>query len=551
MRFAVEFRDQDLRDVRDHGVARLGHVADFDPRCAVASDLFGRSGNQRVRNAQAGRRGCISPQSESYPAGINHHRARLTAAEGTSLMNHYDVVVIGCGTGGYNTALRASQLGFDVACVERAPEIGGAGIRNGCLPSRLLLHASALYDTANHAKKAARGIDCAPVLDLARMMAHKAAMVEMMRGKAHRLLRAQRVRLIAGHARLAGSGTVVVSGADGGQRTLTATAVVIATGSEPVPLPIVAFDHTCILDSTDALSLDRIPRHLAIVGAGAIGVELGSVWCRLGSRVTLIERSHRICQWLDPEIATALQYALERQGIRIRLSTDVVDLDRKPDSVSIRLRAVRTNRVATLDADVALVAIGRRPALAGLDLSSVGLHAEAEATLPPRGPVKGTRGLWMVGDAAGGPMVMSKAEEEGIACAEQIAGLPGFVNYSSIPYVLYTRPEVAMIGKREDELRLAGLPYKVGRYPLAASANAIIRGRAEGFVKLLVDSRTNLIAGAHLIGGGAAELVSQVAIAMEASMLCEDFARICHPYPAWSEALRQAAMAAGGWMMHA
>lgn len=466
-------------------------------------------------------------------------------------MNHYDIVVIGCGAGGYNTAIRAGQLGFTVACVEREADVGGAGIRTGCLPSRLLLHASGLFDVASRKKDAPLGIDCVPTLDLARMMAHKTATVETMSGKAVRLLHAQRVALVRGTARLAGPGTVVVACADGTQRTLQASAIVIATGSEPIPLAAAPFDHARILDSADALSLHRIPRHLAIVGGGAAGVELASIWRRLGSRVTLVERRDRLCPWLDGEVSAALQRALRRQGIGIRLSTEAIGIDTRTDGVGVQLHDPRSHEVTTLDADLALVAIGRRPATAGLNLASVGVQADSHGALPQRGLLPDARRIWTVGDAATGPMLMSKAEEEAIACAEQIAGLPGFVNYAAIPNVLYTSPEVAMIGKTEDELRLAGVPYRVGRCPLAANANAMIRRSSEGFVKLLVDSRTNLIAGAHLFGTGAADLISQVAIAMEASMICEDFARICHPYPAWSEALRQAAMAAGGWMMHA
>lgn len=465
-------------------------------------------------------------------------------------MNRHDVVVIGCGPGGYNTAIRAAQLGFDVACVERAPQIGGAGIQTGCVPSRLLLDASEHYDITRKARNAARGIDCMTTLHLTRLMDHKAAMIGKMTDATRRLLRAHRVRLIAGHARLAGAGTVIVSRPDGTQQTLAASDIVIATGSEPVPLAAAAFDHVNIVDSADALSLGRIPRRLAIIGAGAVGVELGSIWRRLGSQVTLIERRERICHPFDADIAAALQRMLKRQGIAIRLSADVVGLDTHRDGVSIQLRTATGRGITTLDADTVLVAIGRRSACSGLNLSSVGLKRDAEGALPQCGRVTGTQGLWVVGDAAAGPMVMSKAEEEAIACAEQIAGLPGFVNYSLIPQVLYTSPEVAMAGKTEDELRTAGIPYTVGRYPLAASANAIIRSMPDGFVKLLVDADTHFIVGAHVIGAGAADLISQVVVAMEASMICEDFARICHPYPAWSEGLRQAAMAAGGWMMH-
>lgn len=479
------------------------------------------------------------------------HSSSLMGVQGAKLMNYYDVIVIGCGAGGYNTAIRAGQLGFAVACVERASNVGGAGIRTDCIPSRLLLYTSEIYDLASKGKNAAFGINCAPTLNLAQMMAYKAATVEKMSKSVHKLLRRQGVTLIYGNAVLAAAGQVVVKKVGGVQQTLSANAIVIATGSEPVPLPFVAFDHTRILDSADALSLDWVPRHLAIIGAGAVGVELGSIWRRLGSRVTLIERRDRICHWLDRDVTATLERSLKRQGIDIRLSTDVIGVDKHSDSVSIRLRTAESNEITTLDAEMTLVAIGRRPSTAGLNLASVGMQAGPDGALPQQGPATKDPGIWVVGDAATGPMLMSKAEEEAIACAERIAGLPGFVNYSSIPYVLYTSPEVAMIGKTEDELRGIGAAYRVGYHPLVANARAAINGTAEGFVKLVIDAHTNLIAGAHLIGPGATDLISQVAIAMEASMICEDFARICHPYPVWSEALRQAAMAAGGWTMHA
>ncbi|WP_438391247.1 dihydrolipoyl dehydrogenase [Caballeronia sp. DA-9] len=466
-------------------------------------------------------------------------------------MNHYDVIVIGCGAGGYNTAIRAAQLGFSVACIERASNVGGTGIRTGCIPSRLLLHTSEIYDLASKGKNAALGVDCAPALNLMQMMAYKTAAVEQMSKSIHKLLRKHGVTLIYGNALLAAAGQVIVRKADGSQQTLSGTSVVIATGSEPVPLPFASFDHTRILHSADALSLDRVPRHLAIIGAGAVGVELGSIWRRLGSRITLIERHDRICHWLDSDVTATLERSLKRQGIDIRLSSNAIGIDKHSNSVSIQHGTAESTEITTLDADMALVAIGRRPLTTGLNLANLGIQADTEGALPQQGPMTNGLGIWVVGDAATGPMLMSKAEEEAIACAERIAGLPGFVNYSSIPYVLYTSPEVAAIGKTEDELREAGAAYRVGYCSLAASARAAICGASEGFVKLLVDSGTNLIAGAHLVGPGAADLISQVTIAMEASMICEDFARICHPYPVLSEALRQAAMAAGGWMMHA
>ncbi|WP_109482063.1 dihydrolipoyl dehydrogenase [Paraburkholderia sp. C35] len=465
-------------------------------------------------------------------------------------MDHFDVVVIGCGAGGYNAAIRASQLGLSVACVERASCVGGMGIRTGCIPSRVLLRSSDLYDRIRKGNYNALGIQCATTLDLAQMMAHKNAIVETMSKRVHTLLRKHDITLLHGHAALATHGRVEIRHTKGARRILRGTSIVIATGSEPIPLPFAAFDHVQILDSADALSLDRVPAHLAIIGAGAVGVELGSIWRRLGSRVTLIEQHDRICNWYDRDVTAALERSLKRQGIAIRLRSEVVAIDRHAGGVSIQLRTATSRAITTVDAEAVLVAIGRRPSTNSLDLAGSGLQADSQGALLQRASTGKGPAIWAVGDAATGPMLMSKAEDEAIACAERIAGLPGFVDYSLIPQVLYTTPEVAMIGKTEDEFVRAGLPCKVGFHPLAPNARAAMDGIAEGFVKLVVDARTNRIAGAHLIGPGAADLISQVAIAMEASMLCDDFAHICHPFPAWSEALRQAAMAAGGWATH-
>ena len=467
------------------------------------------------------------------------------------MTDHYDVIIIGCGTGGYNTAIRAAQLGLTVACIERTPNLGGTGVHTGCIPSRVLLHASEMYDTARKGRGAALGVESVATLNLARMMAYKTAMIDGMSRSAHALLRRQRVTFIQGNAHLSGPGKVVVKKVAGREQTLSGANIVIATGSEPLPFPAAGFDHPRILDSADALSLDRVPKHLAIVGAGAVGVELGSIWRRLGARVTLIERRDRICPWLDRDVAAALQRALRRQGIGIRLSAEVVGLDVRRDGVRIQLHTSERTGSNTIEAELVLVAIGRRPATSGLNLESVGLQVSENGALPRRGPTMSAPGIWSVGDATTGPMLVSKAEEEAIACAEQIAGLPGFVDYSAIPNVLHTSPEVAMIGRTECELQDAGIEYRVGYFPLTENARAIISGKAEGFVKLLVDAHANLILGAHLIGPGSTDLISEVAVAMESSMICEDIARTCHPYPTWAEALRQAAMAAGGWMMHA
>lgn len=466
-------------------------------------------------------------------------------------MTRYDVIVIGGGPGGYNTAIRAAQLGLRVACVERAARIGGSGVNSGCMPSRILLHASELYAAARAGDHAALGIEGAVTLNLARMMAYKAAVVDATSRSVEALLHKHQVALVTGHARLAGPGKVRISGVDGSASILAGDHIVLATGSEAVPFPSAGFDHVRILDFADALSLDRVPRHLAIIGGGATGIEIGSIWQRLGARVTVIERSARICPWLDDEVTDLLDRALRLQGLDLRPATEVVAIDRQTDGVRLHLRTADGRALAPLDAELALVAIGRRPVLAGLALANAGLQTDPLGLLPREGPRTRVPGIWLVGDITGGQMLAHKAEEEAIACAEQIAGLPGFVDYSALPSALFTVPEVAMIGQTERELQAAGIDYRVGRAPFDANPRARIHRHTAGFVKLLVDGRTNLVAGAHLIGPGAAELVSEVAVAMEASTICEDLARISYAHPTLSEALRQAAMAAGGWGMQA
>lgn len=330
---------------------------------------------------------------------------------------------------------------------------------------------------------------------------------------------------------------------------LATTHVVIAAGSEPLPFPAAEFDHSRILDFADALRLDRVPDRLAIIGAGATGIEIGSIWLRLGSRVTVIERCARICPWLDTEVALTLERSLHSQGMGLQLSTEATAIATGEDGVRLQLQATGGGTQRQLEADRVLVAIGRRPALGNLDLQSVGLQLDGNGRLPRDGVATRAAGVWLVGDVTGGQMLAHKAEEEAIACAEQIAGLPGFVDYSAQPSALFTTPEVAMIGSTEAELQAAGIGYTIGRAPFHANPRARIHQQTTGFLKLLVDDRTHLIAGAHVVGPGAAELISEVAIAMEVSMICEDLAHTSYAHPTFSEALRQAAMAAGGWRM--
>jgi dihydrolipoamide dehydrogenase len=464
-------------------------------------------------------------------------------------MDRYDLIVIGGGPGGYNTAVRASQLGLKVACVDRSPKIGGSGVNTGCLPSRILLQTSEIYAAARAGDYAAMGVEGMASLRLDRMMSYKTAIVDAMSDSVHAHLIRHAITLLRGHARLAGGRRVNVGRPDGTQSILAADHIVIATGSDPVAFPSADFDHSHILDFADALSLDRVPGHLAVIGAGATGIEIASIWQRLGARVTVVERCERICPWLDEEVALTLERALQRQGMQMELSTEAVGIERRGAGVRLRLQAPHGGSARTVDAEMVLVAIGCRPALTGLDLPNVGLQIGADGRLASDRLATQAAGIWLVGDVTGGQMLAHRAEEEAIACAEQIAGLPGFVDYSAMPSALFTNPEVAMIGRTEAELRAAGIAYKVGRAPFHANPRAQIRQQTDGFLKLLVDERTHLITGAHLIGPGAAELISEVAVAMEASMISEDLARISYAHPTLSEALRQAAMAAGGWRM--
>ncbi len=465
--------------------------------------------------------------------------------------SRYDIIVIGCGVGGYNTALRGIQLGLSVACIEQAPLPGGTGVHTGCIPSRVLLHASELYHQVKAGKGAQFGIDGTASLDLNRMMDRKQQIVGRMANDVKALLRRHGITTIFGKARLAGPGRVVVRDAAGIDQILTGSHVVVATGSESVPFPGLEFDGDRVLDSAAALRLDRVPGHLVVIGAGAAGVEIGSIWMRLGASVTLIERQDRICPWLDRGVSMALAGELRRQGMRLLLGAEATCIEMRPGGVSIGLSSLESRGIRSVEAERVLVAIGRRPTTGDLNLESAGIETNTLGEFPRRGFGPIVPGVWVVGDAAsGGPMLVSKAEAEAIACAEQIAGLPGFVDYASIPMVLESAPECAMIGLGEESLQAAGSDYRVGLFAMSGSVRARTHGVGEGFVKILVDARTQLIVGAQILGVGAAAMISEVAIAMDASTICEDFARACRPHPFWSECLRQAARAAGGWMTH-
>jgi dihydrolipoamide dehydrogenase len=465
-------------------------------------------------------------------------------------MAGYDVVIIGGGPGGYNAAIRAGQLGLKVACVDKGATLGGTCLNVGCMPSKALLHASELYEMA--AKDfAGLGIDVTPKLNLPTMMSQKQASVDQLTKGIEFLFKKNKVDWVKGAGRIAGAGKVEVTAADGAVTTLEAKAIVIATGSEPAPLAGVAVDQKRIVDSTGALSLPEVPKTLIVIGAGIIGLELGSVWRRLGAQVTVVEFLPRICPGMDEETAKTFQRSLTKQGIVFKLASKVTGAKASAKSVSLTVEPVAGGAAETLSADYVLLAIGRRPYTEGLGLESVGVTPDARGFIATNHFATTAPGVYAIGDATPGPMLAHKAEDEAVACIEIIAGKAGHVNYQVIPSVVYTHPEVAWVGKTEEELKAEGLAYKAGKFPFTANSRAKINHEAEGFVKVLADAKTDRILGAHLIGPDVGEMIGEYCVAMEFAAASEDVARTCHPHPTRSEALRQAAMAVEGWAMQA
>ncbi|MDN6860029.1 dihydrolipoyl dehydrogenase [Pseudomonas sp. CAN2814] len=466
-------------------------------------------------------------------------------------MSAYDVIVIGGGPGGYNAAIRAGQLGLKVACVEGRETLGGTCLNVGCMPSKALLHASELYEAAAGGEFANLGIQVKPKLDLAQMMKQKAESVTALTKGVEFLFRKNKVDWVKGWGRIDGPGKVEVSAADGSKSTLTAKDIIIATGSEPSPLPGVEVDNKRILDSTGALSIPEVPKHLVVIGAGVIGLELGSVWRRLGAEVTVIEYLDRICPGMDLETAKTFQRALTKQGMSFKLGSKVTQAKLSGKQVTLSVEPAAGGAAETIEADYVLLAIGRRPYTQGLGLESVGLATDKRGMLENHEHRSSVPGIWVIGDVTSGPMLAHKAEDEAISCVELIAGKAGEVNYDVIPSVIYTHPEVATVGRTEEQLKAEGRAYKVGKFPFSANSRAKINHETEGFVKVLADERSDEILGVHMIGPNVGDMIAEYCVAMEFRGAAEDIARTCHPHPTRSEALRQAAMNVDGWAMQA
>ncbi|MCA3350118.1 MAG: dihydrolipoyl dehydrogenase [Roseomonas sp.] len=458
----------------------------------------------------------------------------------------FDVIVIGAGPGGYVCAIRAAQLGMKVACVEKRETLGGTCLNVGCIPSKALLQSSEHYEEAQH-KLADHGVTVGSVkLDLARMLARKGEVVGANVKGVEFLFRKNKVTWLKGEGSITAPGTVSVAGKD-----YTVKHIVIASGSESIPLPGVEVDEKQIVTSTGGLELTSVPKHLVVIGGGYIGLELGSVWRRLGAEVTVVEFLDRLVPSMDLEVGKAFERILAKQGIKTKLKTKVMGATKSKKGVVLKLEPAAGGAAEELTADVVLVAIGRRPYVAGLGLDKVGVALDERGRIKVDGHyATNVPGIYAIGDVITGPMLAHKAEEEGVALAEMLAGQKPHVNYGAIPGVVYTWPEVASVGETEDQLKARGVAYKVGKFPFTANGRARAMGDMDGFVKILADKATDKVLGAHIIGPDAGTLIAELALAMEFGASAEDVARTCHAHPSLNEAVKEAALAVDGRALH-
>ncbi len=458
----------------------------------------------------------------------------------------YDLIVIGTGPGGYVCAIRAAQLGMKVAVVEKRATHGGTCLNIGCIPSKALLHASELYHESKHAF-ARMGIVADSKIDFPQLMKFKQEAIDGNTKGIEFLFKKNKIEPIRGTAKILGTGKVEVDG-----KVLETKNIVIATGSDSAKLPGVEVDEAQIVSSTGALALAKVPAHLAVIGAGVIGLELGSVYARLGAKVTGIEYLDRILPGMDGEVAKQFQRLLEKQGFAFKLGQKVTGAEKTKTGVSLSVEPAAGGAREKIDADIVLLAIGRVAYTDGLGAREAGI------ALDPRGRIEvnthfatSVQGIYAIGDVIRGPMLAHKAEDEGIAVAELLAGQAGHVNYDVIPGVVYTSPEVASVGKTEEELKAAKIDYKVGKFPFLANGRAKANQTTDGFVKLLADARTDKVLGCHIVGAQAGELIHEVAVLMELGGSAEDLARTCHAHPTLAEAVKEAALAVANRAIHA
>ncbi len=464
-------------------------------------------------------------------------------------MSH-DLIVIGSGPGGYVCAIRAAQLGMRVAVVEKRATLGGTCLNIGCIPSKALLYASEMFEEAAHGLAPLGVVVDTPKLDLGAMMKHKDDTVAANVNGVAYLFKKNKIDWIVGEGRIAAPGKVIVTGADGKETPLDAKAIVIATGSDVARLPGVEIDEKRIISSTGALALAKPPKKLIVVGAGVIGLEIGSVWRRLGSEVVVVEFLDRILPGMDGEVAKQVQRMLEKQGFKFHLGHKVASVEKTAAGAKASIEPSAGGAPIALEADIVLVAIGRRPYTQGLGLEALGVATERGQVVIDKHFATSVAGVYAIGDVVRGPMLAHKAEDEGVALAEILAGQAGHVNYDVIPGVVYTSPEIASVGKTEEELKAAGTAYAIGKFPFTANGRARAMRHTDGFVKVLADAATDRVLGVHIVGFGAGEMIHEAAVLMEFGGSAEDLARTCHAHPTMSEAVKEAALGVAKRSIH-
>lgn len=463
----------------------------------------------------------------------------------------FDLVVIGSGPGGYVAAIRAAQLGMRVACIEARETLGGTCLNIGCIPSKAMLTASEHFSAAQH-HLGGFGVKVSGVsLDLPALLGHKDKVVEANVSGVAFLFKKHKITRYTGTGSLAGDGSVAVTKANGSKEVLTATNILIATGSESMPLPGVTVDEKQVVTSTGALTLDRVPERMVVIGGGYIGLEMSSVWQRLGAKVTVVEFLDRILPGMDGECSKLMQRLLGKQGFTFKLSTKVTGAKTSKKGVTLTVEPAAGGPAESIEADVVLLAIGRRPYTEGLGLKEAGVE------LDERGRVKidkqfrtNVKGVWAIGDVVAGAMLAHKASEEGVACAEIMAGKHAHLNYDAIPGVVYTEPEAASVGATEEQLKQAGIAYKAGKFPFTANGRARAMIATDGFVKILADAKTDRILGAHIVGTQAGSLIHEIVIAMEFGASAEDIGMLVHAHPTLNEAVKEAALGVSGNTIH-
>ncbi|MBZ9671424.1 dihydrolipoyl dehydrogenase [Mesorhizobium sp. ES1-3] len=458
----------------------------------------------------------------------------------------YDVVIIGSGPGGYVCAIKAAQLGLKVAVVEKNATFGGTCLNIGCIPSKALLHASEMFAEAGHSFDTL-GVEIpAPKLNLKKMMAHKDATVSSNVNGVAFLFKKNKIDAFRGTGKVIAAGKVSVTGEDGKVEEIETKNVVIATGSDVAGIPGVKvdFDEKIIVSSTGALSLEKVPSRLVVVGGGVIGLELGSVWARLGAKVTVVEFLDTILGGMDGEVSKQFQRLLSKQGFEFKLGAKVTGVAKAKKGATVTFEPVKGGAAETIDADVVLISTGRRALSDSLGLEEAGVEVDERGRVKTDGHLRtNVPGIYAIGDVIAGPMLAHKAEDEGVAVAETIAGQAGHVNYDVIPSVVYTSPEIASVGKTEEELKKAGIDFKVGKFPFTANGRARAMLHTDGFVKILADKQSDRVLGVHIVGFGAGEMIHEAAVLMEFGGSSEDLARTCHAHPTMSEAVKEAALA--------